>query len=495
MVKKRFDGKRGVFLTIIMAACLAFFCCGCDRSGDAEIYVSAEAGDDDTGKGTQKRPWKTIVKGIDELGKDGKDTLVIRAGSYYVPDEIQMRRSGSAERSLIIRSFPGERVVLSNERDGVCTTGSRFILNIKRDDFYQGLEHITIEGLHFIGGITVGGSDQTCRDIRLESCTFTAHGANLGPDNPSLIYLRGTEDCSIRNCTLFCDDRRLNDFSGIKIWSGTKRLIVENNEIYGLARKGIDNKHGKPDQALVIRNNYIHHLNERAININADETVIENNVIYHCPAGINIWKESGSPGGSFSIINHNTIVDCDIGIMLEPESSGKLRGCRVTNNLLVNCGRGGFGAFNISPYRRTPYAHGHYSNHNCFYHAEARHSVRDRDDILYNLPQWQEVSELDGASIEMNPGFMLVENGETSLCGFRVSDAFGRDGRTRGDDGCTMGANVVSMPDGGCRLVVCAGGGAVRSGEQKISGVPGERGERSAGAPSPPRNVRVPGRK
>jgi len=488
MMKKRFYGKRGALLTVVMAAWLAFFCCGCDRSEDKEIYISAESGDDETGKGTQKRPWKTIEKGIRELGKDGKDTLIIRAGSYYVPGEIQMRRSGSAGRPLAIRSFPGERVVLSNERDGVCTTRSRFILNIKRDDSYQGLEHITIEGLHFIGGIMVGGSDQTCRNIRLESCTFTGHGADLGPDNPSLIYLRGTEDGSIRNCTLFCDDPKRNDFSGIKIWSGTKRLIVENNEIYGLARKGIDNKHGKPDQALVIRNNYIHHLNERAVNVNADGTVIENNVIHHCPAGINVWKESGSPGGSFSSINHNTIVDCDIGIMLEPESSGKLRGCRVTNNLLVNCGRGGFGALNISPYRKTPYAHGHYSNYNCFYHAEERHSVRDRDDFLYTLPQWQEVSGLDDASIEMDPGFMLGENGEASVCVFRVSEAFGSDERTQGDDGCTMGANVVSMPDGVCRLVLCAGG-------TKVSDVPEAREDKGAGAPSPPRNVRVPGRK
>ncbi len=489
MMKKRFYGKRGVLLTIVMVAWLAFFCWGCDSNEIKQIYVSAEAGDDERGKGTQTNPWKTIAKGIVELGKDGKDTLLIRAGSYYVPGEIQMRRSGSAERPLVIRSFPGERVVLSNEWDGICTTGSRFILNIKRDDSYQGLEHITIEGIHFIGGITVGGSDQTCRNIRLESCTFTAHGADLGPDNPSLICLRGTEDCSVRNCTLFCDDPRQNDFSGIKIWSGTKRLIVENNEIYGLARKGIDNKHGKPDQALVIRNNYIHDLNERAVNVNADGTVIENNVIHHCPAGINIWKESGSPGGSFSRINHNTIVDCDIGIMLEPESSGKLRGCRVTNNLLVNCGRGGFGALNISPYRKIPYAHGHYSNHNCFYHAEARYSVRDRDDFLYNLPQWREVSGLDAASIEMDPGFMIGEDGETSLCRFRVSEEFSGYAQTRGDDGCTMGANLVSMPDGGCRLALCAGG-------TKVSDVPEPRKESSASTPSPPLDVRIPaGRK
>lgn len=479
-------------LAAILLVCLALPCSACrDNKDAAAIYVSGQTGDDQAGRGTQSSPWKTVAKGISELGKDGKNTLMIRAGFYHVPSEIQLRRSGTAERPLVIRSVPGEKVALSDERDGVSDNKSRFVFNIKRDDSYKGLEHITIEGISFTGGITIGGSSQTCKNIHIEDCSFTAHGANLGSNNPSLIYLRGTEDCSIRNCRIFCDDPKRNDFSGIKIWKGTKRLVVEGNEIYGLARKGIDNKHGKPDQGLVIRNNYIHRISDRAVNVNADGTVIENNVIYKCPAGINVWKESGSPGGSFSIIDHNTIVACDIGIMLEPESSAKLRGCRVTNNLLVNCGEGGFGALNISPYRKEPYAHGHYSNYNCFYHIGEKRYMRDRDDTLYGLREWQSMSGLDKESIERDPGFARQEGIITSLCVFRVSEEFSRAGETRGDDGFTMGANIVSISDGGCRLSAYAGGGSMRSDEKKGSG-PSD--EREPGAPPPPRNVRVPAR-
>ncbi len=487
-----FHRKKWLFLLIVVLLAFMVFACSLSRdNSDPAIYVCAQTGDDQKGDGTKGSPWKTIVKGAEELGRDENSRiLVIRGGDYPVSGEIQLRRSGSAGKPLIIRSAPGETVNISNEWNGSDNLASRFIFNIKRNNSHKGLEYITIKGVHFTGGVTIGGSDQSCSNIHIEECTFTAHGANLGPNNPTLINLRRSENCSIKSCVLFCDDPQQNDFSGIKIWKGTKKLVIDSNEIYGLARKGIDNKHGMPDQALVIRNNYIHHLSDRAINVNADRTIIENNVIYRCPAGINVWKESGAPGGSFSIISHNTIVSCDIGIMLEPESSGKLHDCRVINNLLVNCGGSGFAALNISPYRREPYEHGHYSDYNCFYNnAEKRH-VRDRDDTIYGLQEWQKVSGLDGHSVERDPGFMQQGGMISKLCGFRASDNFISAEETRGDDGLAMGANIVPI-SGGCRIVVQRGGNPEEPfvASKKIYTEPGtiENNDR----PRPPQNIRV----
>ena len=478
-------------MTVIVVVCLLLFCSACpggeDSLRETEIYVSEQAGDDQTGTGTQSSPWKTIAKGTSELGKKGKGKLIIRGGFYHVSKMIELRRSGSAKQPLIISSASGEQVIISNEMNGVGGNKSNTILNIKRDDSYRGLEYITIQGIHFVGMLSIGGSSQTCKSIHLEDCVFMAHGTQLGPHNPTLLNFRNTEDCSVKRCKLLCDDPKRNDFSGIKIWKGTKRLVVEGNEISGLARKGIDNKHGMPDQALVIRNNYIHNLNERAINVNADRTVIQNNVIYKCPVGINVWKESGAPGGSFSIIDHNTIVDCVVGIVLGPESTAKLRNCTVTNNLLVNYGRGPFNAINITPYRKQPYKHGHYSNHNCFYHMGEKRYVRDRDDTLHNLREWQAVSGLDQASIETDPGLECRE-GSASLRACRVSEEFRKNEQSRGSDGCTMGANIVSMPDGTCYLTACSGGDSVRLDRTYDSGSLGMEKDQS---PSPPRNVRI----
>lgn len=485
------------FFLMVLAICLVLFGSACSGYEnvvpEVPIYVSEKTGDDQKGDGTEHNPWKTIGKGISELGKDKKhNILVIRGGFYHVPNQIRLRRSGSAKRPLVIKAASGEKVLISNEKNGVSNDVKEHIFNIKRDDSYKGLEYITIKGICFVGGIIIGGSSQTCKGIHIENCTFTARGINLGPHNPnnvSLIYLRSTEDCSIRNCTLFYDDPRRNEnFDGIKIWRDTKRLVVENNEIYGLVGKGIDNKHGMPDQELVIRNNYIHHLNHRAITVNGNRTVVENNVIYRCPVGINVWKESGSPGGSFSVIDHNTIVDCRTGIALAPESTAKLYKCRVTNNILVNYGKEPFGALNITPYRKEPYVHGHYSNYNCFYHIGGRRYVRDRDKIRWNLHEWQAVSGLDTESIEKDPGFRYREG--TSLCDFRVSEEFSVAREALGDDGFPMGANIVSTPDGGCRLAVYTGDEMAGPTNGEGSNLQGAEGT-GADAPRPPRNVRA----
>ena len=62
----------------------------------------------DSNAGSEAAPWKTVTHSVKQL-KAG-DTLCLRGGSYF--ENVSVSLEGTAERPIVIRSYPGEQAVL-----------------------------------------------------------------------------------------------------------------------------------------------------------------------------------------------------------------------------------------------------------------------------------------------------------------------------------------------------------------------------------------------
>jgi len=405
-----------------------------------EYHVSI-SGNDTKGKGSKGKPWRTIAYALSKI--KGGDIITIHEGTYYEYN-LQVRSLGTDGSPTIIRSASGESVTV----DGMQDKFSKFyVITIKAANY------VTISGLRITGGgiggnIHIGYSRQPCTYISIENCEIWNGGKGLGPKNPSIIRFNHTKHCSIKNCKIFGYGPENTDRSGIKIWRGTSFLTIDHNEVFGLGGKGIDNKHGGPNKYLTLTNNYVHDIGSHGINLNGDHSKVENNLIINCKgSALCVWRESGGPGGSYSLINHNTFVNSG-SVSLGTTGTSKLTSCKFTNNLIINCGGRNLPGLTITPYRKVPYDHKHIIDYNCYYNSRYEEVVRDRDDVLYTLPDWQKISGQDMHSAQANPDFIKLSRKYSPVCNYRVSQTSAA--YRSASDGKDMGADVNLVFGGPC---------------------------------------------
>jgi hypothetical protein len=62
----------------------------------------------DSAEGSRERPWKTLVRGLQELSPGA--TLVLRGGTYY--ETARIGRQGRADAPITLQAFPGEVAVI-----------------------------------------------------------------------------------------------------------------------------------------------------------------------------------------------------------------------------------------------------------------------------------------------------------------------------------------------------------------------------------------------
>ncbi len=119
--------------TILAVACalIALPCLQADL-----LHVSP--GGDDAGKGSEKLPWRTIQRGVDQLQPG--DTLVVHPGSY--DGQVKISRSGTAKERITIRGLAGT---------SINSTDSPSVL-------IAGASWITWEKFAMAGGIVVQGN-------------------------------------------------------------------------------------------------------------------------------------------------------------------------------------------------------------------------------------------------------------------------------------------------------------------------------------------------
>jgi hypothetical protein len=431
----------GLFLVI------AAFSCSSSADVLREHHV-AVSGSDASGNGTLQKPWRTIKFAVSEI--KGGDIITIHGGTYrenYI--KISSSASGSKQHPTIIRAAENEKVTIYGLLD-----------KQSKDPYAIGVHdasHVTIEGLKIIGynriaeegrggTLFVSGSKKPCTDVKITNCELINSGAKLkGGLNQSIVVFNSTENCEITHCRIYCSDKC--DRSGIKIWSGTSRLLVQDNEIFNFLRRGVDNKHGGRNKHHRILNNYIHDIGRLGIHMNGDRSLVENNVLYKCDeAGIGVWRNEGSPGGSHSILNHNTIVDCGAGIYLGagPAGAEGFRNCTVTNNIILNCS-GEFRELSITPYGGTVhFDFGHTIDYNCYFNYYNSVVIRDHKNE-FTLSQWQAFSGQDAHSVQEDPGLLGEPDGFQDLCDFRVSESGA--GSLQVSDGRVVGANIQNMED------------------------------------------------
>ncbi|MDR1895818.1 MAG: right-handed parallel beta-helix repeat-containing protein, partial [Prevotellaceae bacterium] len=135
-----------------------------------QFHVSPEGSD--TNVGTQKAPFRTVEKALVEAGKSQGDiTIFLHEATYRLSSPLIFtpKDVSTADKSLTIRSFPGEKAVIS---------GSKVLENLKWKPYKNGILQTQISGSPVMDMLFVNG------EIR--------HQARYPNYDPNAIRFNGT---------------------------------------------------------------------------------------------------------------------------------------------------------------------------------------------------------------------------------------------------------------------------------------------------------------
>jgi hypothetical protein len=270
IVSHMFQGKSLLALARTVALATLILC---SISAHAAVYYVSTQGSNDSGTGTISKPWRTIGKGLHEMGRG--DTLYIRGGVYREPpiETRQLKDGLDNKRRTVIASYPGERAIFrpntgtghgvsaSSGRNGphyMTFEGWTIDMSLKKnfDHSFANLKfytasHITFSNMHFINNVNgsltqifpnpkigVGGG------MHVINCVFSnvhkkPRSDGKMPSDVHPIYWTHSPGTIIENC-VFEDGHS----TGLLLTSSNKDWIVRNNLIsdfhYGLYVRGRD---------------------------------------------------------------------------------------------------------------------------------------------------------------------------------------------------------------------------------------------------------------
>jgi parallel beta-helix repeat protein len=348
----------------------------CSRLGGAETQVALQGNDICThyvdnqassdGAGSLATPWNNIAGHVNDLASG--DVLCVRgdpsgSGRVYLEPAISLdantgTSSGTEEAPIVIRTYPGEHVVVHGtdrnilefiqvahwEFDGFVLDkqsqggyGVHFLWTndnmVRNCEIHSGSE----EGIHF----TYGERNvvENCRIHDFASVPYKdAHG----------IVMAGGKDNVIRNNEIYdCTGDGIHFYPFHKV-SGT---LVENNHFYttpgSCSENAIDVKVGTP----IIRGNVMHGYRPNdgscggsggsigeaiIIHIEAGDVLVESNEIYDSGSGVLVF--AGENVKIFNNIIHDIVTDpsvwTNIGIYINAVEAAD-----VVHNTLVNVPR------------------------------------------------------------------------------------------------------------------------------------------------------------
>ncbi|MBN1437918.1 MAG: right-handed parallel beta-helix repeat-containing protein [Anaerolineales bacterium] len=168
------------------------------------LYVSTDG--DDSGPGTESRPWATFERAAD--GAEPGDVVCFRGG-VYASEETHFSRSGTAEAPITFRAAPGEIPILDGggEAAGLLTldAGASYLrisgfslrgftiwgVTLSGENRHVYLDHLEISGgeaaVHFTYGETEGAPEEgpvehiTLEDSVIHGSEFSAVDCTPGP--------------------------------------------------------------------------------------------------------------------------------------------------------------------------------------------------------------------------------------------------------------------------------------------------------------------------
>lgn len=148
------------------------------------LYIST-AGNDDTGDGSEERPWYNIAKAYENAGPGTH--IICRGGKYHINRygtdgklTVRMKKSGTADDPIVIRCYDGELPVFDFEQQ---------LLDCNRDKSKVGDRGIALTGdYHIIYGIHIMHAADNAIKLegnhnRIERCEFSYNldtGIQLG---------------------------------------------------------------------------------------------------------------------------------------------------------------------------------------------------------------------------------------------------------------------------------------------------------------------------
>lgn len=302
------------------------------------LYVALDG--NDAANGAAGTPFRTINYA---LGKAlAGDTVFVRAGTYT--DRVIFPKSGLLGKHITLKAYPGERPLI----DGSLTTATGWMAMVN----FANVRFLTIDGFdvaHFHTqnpgvdpmGISITGN---CRDIDIKNCNVSdIKSFHLTNRSAHAIFVLGNGTEAMRNinitgCTVH--DMQTGTSENVTFAGNVDGFTFTHNKIYdteniGVIVAGGDNLHPNGD----IATNY------------ARNGVVSDNEVYQVSMtkstnywGLNNYGAIGIYvcGGAGTIIERNTVYNCDRGIGLVSESNQlSTNTCIVRNNFVYNCNRTG----------------------------------------------------------------------------------------------------------------------------------------------------------
>jgi hypothetical protein len=141
VTKKKRTGRKTLFLLLQLTVFVAL-------QAQTQFYVSPSG--DDNNDGSRQRPFRTIEKAQTEARKTpGETTVFLREATYRLTAPLCFTpQDGAADKSLTIRSFPGEKVTLS---------GSIALDNLQWQPHKKGILKTRISGRPLMDMLVVNG--------------------------------------------------------------------------------------------------------------------------------------------------------------------------------------------------------------------------------------------------------------------------------------------------------------------------------------------------
>lgn len=302
------------------------------------LYVSPNG--NDAYNGSADSSFRTINFA---LGKAlAGDTVFVRAGTYT--DRVVFNKSGLLGKHITLKAYPGERPLI----DGSLTTATGWMAMVS----FANVKFLTIDGFdiaHFHTsnpgvdpmGISITGNS---RDIDINNCALSdIKSFHLTNRSAHAIFILGNGTEAMRNinvtgCTVH--DMQTGTSENVTFAGNVDGFSFTHNKIYdteniGVIVAGGDNLNPSGD----ITTNY------------ARNGVVSDNEVYQVSMtkstdywGTNNYGAIGIYvcGGAGTIIERNTVYNCDRGIGLVSESNQlATRTCIVRNNFVFNCNRTG----------------------------------------------------------------------------------------------------------------------------------------------------------
>jgi hypothetical protein len=323
-------------------------------SAKSTVYYVDPSGNDNSGFGTKKFPWKSLYKACSIVQLRG-DTIHLNAGTYIETKESNLAVGisviGEGTSSVIISQIPGEwNYVLALRSDREGTNGNQNVENIRFEGGNSSWSVILINGRS-----NVKIHDCSFSDFKHSGVTFNGRASTYDPGEPSA-YATGNQfyNNTITNCSEFVFNSygagalEIGGQDGMLIYNN---IIVQNRRPNGYNGYCIKYYNDGYNRGLKIYNNTI--IRESPTEYNWDwNFAIE---LWHSTGGIEIYSNTiygsidivhGKKGGyNYTIDIHDNVIGYETlqkystsanngGVFIERE----VEGVYIRNNIFRNIG-------------------------------------------------------------------------------------------------------------------------------------------------------------